>query len=109
MFWLVAERNWVAWSQGDLEKVLSMCNELVVLGQELSCKCFGLYALWFRAWVEWVQSAYDQAVQHCKDAIATYRIYYHSRIIVPLYVLGRVALSRGEMTKAEHCFCEVEI
>lgn len=100
--------GWVALAQGNHARVLCLAEEMYLWGRETA------EASWFSnadnllALLEWNQGAYDKAGLRAQEALSRYQAEFLSYTVPLVYVLGRVALARGELDKAEQYFRQMD-
>jgi hypothetical protein len=90
----------VAMSQGNYIQAIQHSEAALAISNEMNNKVLMMNALGFLGWEAWALQDYDQAIRQCNQALALARELRPNLPITAQYILGRVALSRGEYSLA---------
>jgi hypothetical protein len=89
-----------AMAQGDYQEVIQLIETDRALGKDLINPVFLLDILSYEGFVAWALREYERAVLCSQKAIEMANGFSFTWKKLPLYVLGRVALSRGHWAQA---------
>ena len=90
----------VAMSQGDYLQAIQQSEAALAISIEMNNKVMMMNAIGFLGWEAWALQDYDQAIRQCNKALALAQELRPNLAITAQYILGRVALSRGEYSRA---------
>lgn len=90
----------VAMSQGDYLQAIQRTETALAISTEMNSKVMMMNAISFLGWEAWALQDYDQAIRQCNKSLALARGLRPDLAITAQYILGRVALSRGEYSQA---------
>jgi predicted ATPase len=97
-----------ALAQGSIEHLLRLHEYMLCLGQETGSDGWFFNADALLAMLEWTQGEYAQAAKRSQEGLEKY---YPANLCYTLpfpYVLGRIALARGDQPLAERYFRQVD-
>ena len=95
----------IAMSEGNYSQAIQLSEAVLAWYIQMNEKSMMLDAIIFLGWEAWALKDYDQATRQCEKFFALARELQlapgiDSRRIFTQYILGRVALSRGECPQA---------
>ena len=90
----------VAMSQGNYLQAIQHSETALAISTEMNSKVMVMNAISFLGWEAWALQDYDQASRQCNKSLALARELRPNLAITAQYILGRVALSRGEYSQA---------
>ncbi len=91
----------IAMTRGNYLQAIQRSKAALSISVENNSKVLMMNAISFLGWEEWALKDYDHAILHCKKGLAMARELRPNLAITAEYVLGRVALSRGEYSQAD--------